>query len=500
MNKTMKYLSMAALALVGAVVTSCSSDDELLQPTNPGKVITLSTTVNLDNGSGTRALTPEGVKTFAVGETMALRYMSTSGWKKAVSHALTISDITGGTSATFTFDLEDPVKTEPVSYVYPASMADEDGVIDFDLLSTQDGTLGTLAKDFDLAYYAGAWVGGNLPSVMLQNQLAILAIKFKDESGINDITDEITRMTLNDGTNIYTVTRDAAVGPIYVAIKPTLNANITVTATNSTKYYKKTLSNKTYETNKVYPVNWLVFNGKFSVGESKQVVFSPGNLQLDDVNSWKFADNQWECFGTSQSDNHRDLFGWGTGNNPNQTINSNDSYSSFTDWGNNTNLQSQLGTSWRTLTLAEWTYLFNTRTASTVNGTPNARYAKAKVNNVQGVILFPDTYTHPADVIAPVGINVAGNTGWNGNVYDATAWGKMESAGCVFLPAAGYRVGDSVYYVGENGYYWSSTAKDTRYAYYVDFNSNRLNADDYYFSRSYGCSVRLVRDVVAPKS
>ena len=78
MNKTMKYLSMAALALVGAVVTSCSSDDELLQPTNPGKVITLSTTVNLDNGSGTRALTSEGVKTFAVGETMALIYQNSS--------------------------------------------------------------------------------------------------------------------------------------------------------------------------------------------------------------------------------------------------------------------------------------------------------------------------------------------------------------------------------------------------------------------------------------
>ena len=150
MNKTMKYLSMAALALVGAVVTSCSSDDELLQPTNPGKVITLSTTVNLDNGSGTRALNPTtGVKTFAEGEKMALRYMSTSGWKKAVSHTLTISDITGGTSATFTFDLEDPVKTEPVSYVYPASMADEDGDIDFDLLSTQDGTLGTLERNSD---------------------------------------------------------------------------------------------------------------------------------------------------------------------------------------------------------------------------------------------------------------------------------------------------------------------------------------------------------------
>ena len=25
----------------------------------------------------------------------------------------------------------------------------------------------------------------------------------------------------------------------------------------------------------------------------------------------------WECFGTDQRDNHRDLFGWGTKDNPN---------------------------------------------------------------------------------------------------------------------------------------------------------------------------------------
>ena len=484
MNKTMKYLSMAALALVGAVVTSCSSDDELLQPTNPGKVITLSTTVNLDNGSGTRALNPTtGAKTFAEDETMALRYMSASGWKKAVSHALTISDITEGTSATFTFDLEEePDKTKPVSYVYPASMADEDGDIDLTLLSTQDGTLGTLESNFDLAYNTGAWDGENLPSVMLQNQLAILAIKLKDEIGSEDITDDITGMTLNDGANTYTVTRDAAVGPIYVAIIPGTYPTITVTATDGTKYYLKNLSNKTYKTNNVYPVNWLmpeyVFNGKFSVGESKQVVFSPGNLQLVGENSWKFADNQWDYFGDTQADNHRDLFGWGTGNNPNQTSEDNNDYATFNDWGNNSILQAQLGTGWRTLSNDEWHYLFKTRTVNGGTGAGHSYTLGQSVNEKPGVVIYPDNY---AGALYTTGAN----------------WSTFEAAGCVFLPAAGTRYGNKLYNT-DKGYYWSSTPNYNfafNAAYSVHITSDLLYTENSPFPCKDGQFVRLVREV-----
>ena len=63
--KTMKnFLSMAALALMGAMMTSCSSDDNFdnpQQPENKSKVVTLTTTVGLDGGATTRALTETGV-------------------------------------------------------------------------------------------------------------------------------------------------------------------------------------------------------------------------------------------------------------------------------------------------------------------------------------------------------------------------------------------------------------------------------------------------------
>ena len=73
--KTKKFLSMAALALVGAMMTGCSSDDDILQPENKTNVVTLTATVGFDDGvAATRAVTGTGVKTFGVGDQMAVIY------------------------------------------------------------------------------------------------------------------------------------------------------------------------------------------------------------------------------------------------------------------------------------------------------------------------------------------------------------------------------------------------------------------------------------------
>ena len=85
-------------------------------------------------------------------------------------------------------------------------------------------------------------------------------------------------------------------------------------------------------------------------------------------------------------------------------------------------------------------------------------------------------------------------TGWNGNNYSSADWTKMESAGCVFLPAAGYRYGSSVYDAGTYGYYWSATPDGADKAYHVFFGSSSLNPA-LNSTRSLGCSVRLVREV-----
>ena len=259
-----KFLSMAALALVGAMTVSCSSDDNIIdqpqQPETKNNVVTLTTTVSLGGDDATRALTSTGVKTFAEGETMAIYYWKNKGndHVKAVSAPLTAGDITnGGKSATFTFTLDNPYKDMSVVYTYPAAMANADFTPNYAALyNNQDGTLTTLASDFDFCTGSHPWSGENLPTLTLQNQLAILAITLKNSDGSSDITSSITGLTLSDGTYTYNVSRSAAAGPIYVAIRPTSNATITVTATDGTKNYTKTLTSKTYTASNGYPVSW----------------------------------------------------------------------------------------------------------------------------------------------------------------------------------------------------------------------------------------------------
>ena len=253
---------MAALVAMGMLGTSCNKAEspEIEAPeTQKENIVTLTTTVGFA-ADDTKALTSTGVKTFAVGETMAIYYWKNKGndHEKAVSAPLTAGDITnGGKSATFTFTLDNPYKDMSVSYVYPAAMANADFTPNYDALyNNQDGTLATLASDFDFCTRSGAWSGENLPSLTLENQLAILAITLKDEAGTSEITSSITGLTLSDGTKTYNVNRSATAGPIYVAIRPTSDATITVTATDDTKNYTKTLTGKTYAKGNGYPVSW----------------------------------------------------------------------------------------------------------------------------------------------------------------------------------------------------------------------------------------------------
>ena len=273
--KTVKLLSIAALAFVGALTAGCNSDDKIMdqpqQPQNTDNTVTLTTTVSMDGAAGTRALTSTGVKTFAEGETMAIYYWKNKGndHEKAVSAPLTEGDITnGGKSATFTFTLDNPYKDMSVSYVYPAAMANADFTPNYDALyNNQDGTLATLASNFDFCTRSSAWNGDNLPSVTLVNQLAILAITLTNADGSSDITSSITGMTISDGTNTYAVSRSAVAGPIYVAIRPTSDATITVTATDGTNNYTKTLTSKTYAAGNGYPVSWRMIK-TYTLAES----------------------------------------------------------------------------------------------------------------------------------------------------------------------------------------------------------------------------------------
>lgn len=191
--------------------------------------------------------------------------------------------------------------------------------------------------------------------------------------------------------------------------------------------------------------------GVFSVAPDRKVNFAPGNLQYQaSTNTWRFAPNPWDVIGKDNeniSPTYKgwiDLFGWGTGNEPTKSTEKDKKYTSFSDWG------TEYGDGWRTLTEDEWKYLIDNR-----NTNSGLRFAKATVNGVKGIILFPDNWDKSIYNISCE--NDKSSTFW-GNEISASTWSSIfSSAGAVFLPSAGVRSKNSIYYVNESGYYWSAS-------------------------------------------
>ena len=271
-------------------------------------------------------------------------------------------------------------------------------------------------------------------------------------------------------------------------------------------------------------------DGVFSVAPGKQVRFSKGNLQFSAAGkhrtadgiaqgTWRFAENQYDFVGMSNAnisshyEDWIDHFGFGTSGWNSGTVsfepyswaienigyypggkweNSLTDSCAFADWGvyNAISNGGNMPGRWRTLTKDEAVYLCQTRNASTVKGIPNARFVKAIVNGVNGLILFPDEYSHPDDVPLPENINID-TAQYTGN-YTVSQWKAMEDAGAVFLPEAGARGG--LEWSPGTGHYWCSTAYNNACAYNLAFSDVGVDPQSYAY-RLYGMSVRLVQNV-----
>lgn len=267
MKQMMKYFGLTAMAVMGLLACTRAQVEQPVQ-----KTITLTTTINLggEEDEDSKALTAEGVKTFAVGEQVAVIYAGTynSYTGKVVSAALKAEDIyDNGKKARITVALpsEGDQKAQNggmFRMIYPASMAADgdptvihgDGNLKLSALGTQDGTLSSLANNLDLCVYDGYLETINntaaFPSsISLTNRLAIC--EFNVFVGGVDKTNTITKLTLTNGTKTYTINRVASAGPIYVAMQPVTSGNIEITAND---LYMKTISGKTLAAGKMYPI------------------------------------------------------------------------------------------------------------------------------------------------------------------------------------------------------------------------------------------------------
>jgi len=268
MKKTMTFLSMATLVALGTIFVGCTKFEDKQPKEN--KTLKLTTTIGFSDDEDTKALTAAGVKTFDVDDQIAIYYIDVAGKTRCdVSDKIKAEDIhDGGLKADIkvTFNYI-PENSGAVRYVYPANMAksidegdeiNDDKTIDFDKLETQDGTLATLGKNFDLCIYDGNFSGtGELPiSAQLTNKLAILAITLKDNvtPTANVITNTLTEVTISDGAHTYNVAPTSGtfgVENLYVAIQP-VSVALAYTASNGTDYFNKTASSREYVANSFY--------------------------------------------------------------------------------------------------------------------------------------------------------------------------------------------------------------------------------------------------------
>ena len=522
MKKMMTNMkTLVALLMASAAVTSCSSDDTIAdqpvqQPVGP-QVYTMTVEATKGGDATTRALTDAGstlTATWATTENVYVKKVDTWATGSLTPQTAGASTTLKGTLSGVTFVADDVLTLQ-----FPKS-----GDITY---AGQKGTLADIAANFDWAtatIEVASVEGGNITpkaGASFAHQQAVVKFTLQDKGNSNAAISP-SALTINNGTSdIVTLTSIPAetyttngAGVLYVALPAVSSKPITLTATvGSDTYTLTTSSSKSFNIGNFYRVTAKMtkqaavptgaISGKFTINSSgDKVYFSKGNLQAKIANyesnvatasEWKFADSQYSTIGnaagntTFATGTWVDLFSWVGNSATNDTYGlitftstSKDNHGNVsgeslkTDWGNNSELQSALGTGWRTLSKDEWVYLFNTRTVNKGTGSDKSYTLGQKVNDVLGVVLYPDDYT--------------------GAVYSGSDWATFESAGCVFLPAAGYRNGTSVNGVGSYGYYWSSTAYSASYAYYVYFYSGGVDPAKNY-NRRYGFPVRLVREV-----
>lgn len=225
----------------------------------------------------------------------------------------------------------------------------------------------------------------------------------------------------------------------------------------------------------------------FSLGPDFQVYFTKGNLQakIDAkgmVESWKFADKQYECIGDGganktigTAEGYVDLFAWSTGMTT-FGISTSEIYSDFggdfIDWADGYDPARQ---GFFTPSIKDWKYL--------LSGAPEGRGEGDTFFKVNVTVCGQAACT----VVAP-----DGNKTPILESYDEETWAKAEEEGFMCLPAAGYRIKNRVSNLGTYGYCWSSTpdSEDPDKAWFLYFTTH----GSVYFQSSFrtgGHSVRL---------
>ena len=267
-----KILTIAALALV---LSACSNEDNDIQTPveQPAKSesegIPFTATISIGESAMTRALTEDAtnnqiVPTWATGEKVALIYTVGSTPTKTDAEVTKQADGTATISATLA---SGATNGSDVTIIYPSTAADgTTGNVKANLLAAQDGTLATIATNYDVRKGTGklsindekATVNNGTAgtTVSLTNLNAIFKFTLQDLSDAAKSATEF-KVSDNSGNVITTVTSGSASGELYVALpvmaagtywfnatidsKPYIAKATTAAATVAGKYYQTTV-------------------------------------------------------------------------------------------------------------------------------------------------------------------------------------------------------------------------------------------------------------------
>lgn len=238
-----KQFMMIAVALLtaGVLTTACTNDDAAIEnPTEQTvKGEMLFTATIASKGAQTRSVNESGVTTWVVNEQIAVYYQKTDD---SYATATANVDAVNGGVATISATLSNAKNGSEVKFVYPATLANATGDIDATKLATQHGTIADISANFDAATASATLATngttcGTTADISFTNQVVIG--KFTPTYGGNNI-DEITMLTVTDGTNTYTVTPTSgsfSTTGIYVAMLPVDDQEVIITAQTATQNY-----------------------------------------------------------------------------------------------------------------------------------------------------------------------------------------------------------------------------------------------------------------------
>ena len=487
-----KYiLPFMSIAMLMAMVSCSSSDDEVAEIKEESKLVPMTFTATQESNAGTRAALNSNNVVWQTGD------------------EISIFDGAGNQKFTLTGDAKDgkfsgEASSEATKFtaVYPyteGAQLESDGIVNgITLPAEQTATAGSF--DPNAALMMAVSTTDKKYNLDFKNAVSLVKIttEFACKSIVLSANENIAgtgKLTYNSGApsitfesnQSQTVTLkpatdggEIAAGTYYIAISPQTLTGFSISFHASDEYcvYTRTSTqSNTFNRSKIKDFGtfkktgngweWShtsrgkvdksqeVDMGVFTIGDKNyRVIFAKSNLTEDGLAASETAYGDYFAFAAKEpwytSYTGNTINGWKNGystygyvkdNTPYYNSN-NYSYTKYTD-GNTLDMNDDaanviLGGDWQIPTRAIWQAL----------------------------------------------INISSKTWDNGYKF-------KNNGQTLSLPAAGYVSGKNFHEYGSQGRYWSGTASSGYNAYRLSFSSKKINADN--LSRDYGCPVRPVR-------